>query len=217
MNKPAIALTLALSALGAGAQSVPAVAPQLNITTNPSGVVYTSSFPVTVSIITGIQMVTHELRNLTQFDVGVNGSSILPGGQINPFDNASACNTMPAGVTCATTSSTQGSITAPLVASAPGQYAVTASTKLKSETGYDYETVTVQLVAVEWPAPPAVANGMINADPNLRILTGKQRGCVISGIANKHAQQSAYGAKGGPYTNSLIYSDIFAFAAQCPR
>ena len=217
MKKPALTLSLALCVLGAGAQQTPAVAPQLNISTNPSGVVYTSSFPVTVNIITGIQMVTHTLRSLTQFDVAVNGGSIVPGGQFKPFDNSDACGTMPLGLSCAASSSAQGSITAPLAVNEPGQYAVTVSTKLRDEMGTDQETVNVQLIAVEWPAPPAVANGMINSDSNLRTLTGKQRGCVISAIANKHAQQSGYGAKGGPYNNPLIYNDIFAFLAQCPR
>jgi hypothetical protein len=34
------------------------------------------------------------------------------------------------------------------------------ATKLRDEMGTDQETVNVQLIAVEWPAPPGVANGM---------------------------------------------------------
>ena len=89
---------------------------------------------------------------------------------------------------------------------APGNYTITVSVNHRGDTGEDEEIVAVALLAVEFPAPPAVANGYIKSQ--YAKLTAGRRGCVISAIANEHGQNERYGPKGGPYNESLIRSDV---------
>lgn len=81
-------------------------------------------------------------------------------------------------------------------------------------------TFVLELVSVEYPAPPSVANAYINGDPNLKSLHGKQRGCVISKVAGKHAKLAGtaegYGPKGGPYDQAAIEQDVIDFFQECP-
>lgn len=60
--------------------------------------------------------------------------------------------------------------------------------------------VLMELVGVEFKAPPAIANEFINNDPWYSVLAPKRRGCVISKIAQNHAKISKYGPKGGDGT-----------------
>jgi hypothetical protein len=69
------------------------------------------------------------------------------------------------------------------------------------------------MLAVEYPAPPAVANAYINSDPTYKAAPGKKRGCIISKVAEKHAKWSddpyvGYGPKGGPYIEEAIEADV---------
>jgi hypothetical protein len=80
--------------------------------------------------------------------------------------------------------------------------------------------IELQMVSVEYPAPPSVANAYINNDPNLKALPGRQRGCVISMVAQKHAKlagtEDGYGPKGGPYDEQKIKDDVVDFFQTCP-
>lgn len=76
--------------------------------------------------------------------------------------------------------------------------------------------MTVARLSAEYPAPPAVANAYINAGAGGLQLTGKQRGCVISKIAEQHGKFQYYGAKDGPYDTPLIHSAVGNFATVCP-
>jgi hypothetical protein len=64
--------------------------------------------------------------------------------------------------------------------------------------------------------PPAVANAYINSSTWRTYLTGKQRGCVISKIAEQHGKNAAYGPKGGPYEAHAIQQAVGSFAGSCP-
>lgn len=79
--------------------------------------------------------------------------------------------------------------------------------------GTDEDAATFNLVAVEYPAPPATANAYVNS--NYKSLGVKKRGCVISQIANNHAQLSKYGPKGGPYDNPLVRSGVDSYIGTC--
>jgi hypothetical protein len=74
------------------------------------------------------------------------------------------------------------------------------------------------MLAVEYPAPPAVANAYINSDPTYKSAPGKKRGCIISKVAEKHAKWSddpyyGYGPKGGPYDEEAIMQDVDIYYA----
>jgi hypothetical protein len=90
---------------------------------------------------------------------------------------------------------------------------ITASVKHQSETGAVTETVTFSIVAVEYPAPPAIANAYINQLYGGR-GAARVRGCVINQIAANHVA-GRYGPKGGPYDNALVQSDVRYFWPLC--
>jgi hypothetical protein len=81
----------------------------------------------------------------------------------------------------------------------------TANTDYECEQNFK---VDIEMVQVEYKAPPAIANEYIKA--NLGRLTNSQRGCVISYIAEQHAKFSAYGPKGGPYNVGQVQDDVNA-------
>jgi hypothetical protein len=87
---------------------------------------------------------------------------------------------------------------------AAGEYTLVISARHGNEDGTVSEEVEFHLVAVEYPAPPAIAHAYINSTPALKSLNGKKRGCIISEIAKLHGQQEAFGAKPGPYDEALI-------------
>jgi hypothetical protein len=103
------------------------------------------------------------------------------------------------------------------VINAPGSFPLTVTTKLRRTDGELNDAVNVQLLAVEFPAPPAVANEYINTSGLKSQLSAKQRGCVISWIAQRHAQESAYGPKGGPYDATKIQQDVTYQMPYCGR
>src|SRR5262245_51662874 len=180
---------------------------------SPTGTVYVASFPTLQQL--NVTLSHNQLKSLNVLDLAVNGSS-LTGTIGNPFDGANQCKYPNMSVTssCTTNGLDQASITVPWTVSGPGSSVVTASAKHQGEEGEVTETVTFALIAVEYPAPPAIANAYINQTYGGR-GAARVRGCVINQIATYHAQFERYGPKGGPYNNALIYSDVISFWRPC--
>lgn len=213
-------LALAVVALAAPAELAYADDPTILITA-PSGVHYVSSFPFSTSITVQVSHPTGQLSDLNVFDVkvapsGATPTSILPAGPLgNPFPS-NACSSsqmvIAKGVTgcsvnagTATVSVNWGNIYA-------GTYTIEVVARHSSQEGSDSETATFQLVSVEHPAPPAVANAYIKT---LAKLPAKVHGCVISSIAEQHAKFASYGPKGGPYNTNAIQQDVLTFIGAC--
>lgn len=195
-----------------------ATPPTLNIT-SPTGTVYSAVFPYTQPVTTQITMTSGLLGSLTQFNVMIDSSTVT-GGNLNPYaENTNLCNTAVTtdGKSCTSDGSTIGTITVPWTVATIGTYTITVVARYRNAEGTDSEQVTVANSTAEYPAPPAVANGYINSSTWRTSLTGKQRGCVISKIAEKHAKDPiGYGPKGGPYNLNLIQYDVGSFAGFCP-
>lgn len=225
MNKTMLPLAaLAVAAmLSTAAQADNGPAPTLNIT-SPSGTIFLASFPATVTIQYSVAMNgSGELKNLQNLNVLVNNASLYGAANgVNAFSNANNSLNDCTGVaamspnTCNRTDAYNATLTVPWVITGPGNYAVVISGKYQGDVGIDSETITVATVAAEYPAPPAVANAFINSG-GAWPMTGKQRGCVISKIADQHAHYSAYGPKGGPYDEAAIRAAVLSFISACPR
>jgi hypothetical protein len=123
----------------------------------------------------------------------------------------------PANVTsCGTTGNTQGDATVNWNISGFGTYSVKVTAKHASDIGQDEETgivIAEEIVNVEWPAPPAIANAYINA--NYRGNSATQRGCIIKKITERDHLR-LYGERPGPYNNIAIQTDVELFRADCP-
>jgi hypothetical protein len=86
--------------------------------------------------------------------------------------------------------------------------------------GADLDTAAIELVAVEFRAPPAIASQYINEKHGR--LNRERRVCVISRIAEHHAKQSLYGPLGGDpeygpygYDYYQIVSDVEFLLKTC--
>lgn len=96
----------------------------------------------------------------------------------------------------------------------PGSYTLLLTTKHGNAEATDSEeNIEFFMLAVEYPAPPAVANAYINSVPHYKSAPGKKRGCIISKIAETHAKLSddqyyGYGPKGGPYNEEAIKQEV---------
>jgi hypothetical protein len=84
----------------------------------------------------------------------------------------------------------------------------------------DVDTAAIELVAVEFRAPPAIASQYINEQHGR--LNRERRVCVISRIAEHHAKQSLYGPLGGDpeygpygYDYYQIVSDVEFLLKTC--
>ena len=101
----------------------------------------------------------------------------------------------------------------------PGSYTLLLTTKHGNTEATDIEeNIEFFMLAVEYPAPPAVANAYINSMPLYKAASGKKRGCIISKVAEKHAKWSddefyGYGPKGGPYDEDAIEYDVDLYYA----
>jgi hypothetical protein len=215
---PSLVSAAAMAALcssAAFAQAPINTPPTLNIT-SPTGTIYSAVFPFTQPVATQITMNAGELASLTGFNVKIDNVSIT--GNLNPYDINNQCTTAVTtnGNTCSFTSSTAGTVTVPWSVPSIGTYTITVVARYINALGSDEEQVTVANSNIEYPAPPAVANAYINSTGWRTTLTGKQRGCVISKIAEDHGKTSAYGPKGGPYDINAIQQAVGSFAGSCP-
>ena len=212
-NAPARCSSLFAFILAVGfSQLAYADAPSLTIN-SPSGTVYVASFPTLQQL--NVTLSHNQLKSLNVLELFVNGVS-LTGTIGNPFDSANGCKYPNMAVTsyCETNGLDRATITVPWTVAGPGSYVVTASVRHQGLEGEVTETVTFSLIAVEYPAPPAIANAYINQTYGGR-ASARVRGCVINQIATYHAQFERYGPKGGPYDNGLIYADVTAFWRAC--
>lgn len=212
----AAALTLFSAA---HAQSVPATPPTITILSPTSAAtLFSATFPFTQTVSFKVGHV-ETLAKVQVLDVSVNNATIINGGTPlgNPFDNDSLCvsalTTAPN--TCVNASAYEATVGVPWTIGAPGTYSLLVSAKYRSAEGLDEETILVTQANVEYPAPPAVANAYINGDVYLKSLAGKKRGCIISKVAEQHAQYSSYGPKGGPYDEGAIRAATLSFASIC--
>jgi hypothetical protein len=198
---------------------VRADAPVVTITSPTDGsTLYFPSFPATVNL--GFTISHNDLSDLNVLDIKVDNTSIFSGGPLgNPFPSnacSSAQMVLPNISSCSTNGSNLATVSAPCVVSQIGTYAIAVSVKHRGAEGVDEEDVTIALLVVEYPAPPAVANAYLNNGTfNKKTLTGSVRGCIISQIANNHAMESKYGPKGGPYDESLIKADTDILYSIC--
>jgi hypothetical protein len=202
--------------------------PDITITYPTTGTTLYVNFPYTVQVAFTLdtsnalnnQGVPFQLKDVVQLDVAIGTTALWP-EPVNPFTNANACKSdLLAVATSCTPDSThpthKANIVVPWVVTGPGTYSVTVSAKLQGDEGYDSEyNIQLLLLVAEYPAPPSVANAYIKTQFG-KLSTGV-RGCVISAIANNHAQDSKYGPKGGPYDLGMIQSDVSAYASQCTQ
>jgi hypothetical protein len=202
--------------------------PDITITYPTTGTTLYVNFPYTVQLAFTLdtssalnnQSVPFQLKDVVELDVAI-GSTALWSAPINPFTNANACTSdlLAVSTSCTPDSADpthKANIVVPWVVTGPGTYSVTVSAKLQGDEGQDSEyNIQLLLLVAEYPAPPSVANAYIKT--SLGKLTTGVRGCVISAIANNHAQDSRYGPKGGPYDQALIQSDVVSYAYQCSQ
>ena len=217
MRFPFIAACLGAAALTASAAF--ATEPTLNIT-SPTGSVVVSGFPYGVPITLTVYH-PDELKATNVLDVQVNGKSILPGQTAigNPFQlsgNDTGCSAAvnSGGLSCTLGDVYHATVTVPWTVSSPGSYVLSISLKSTGDTGTDSETVNVQVVSLEYPAPPAIANEYINTT-DLKKAAPKIRGCVLNVIAHNHGQDHKYGPAPGPYNNPLVREDVRTLWPSC--
>jgi len=201
------------------------VPPTINIT-GPTGTIFVSSFPFSTNI---TMQISHPdgLDKLQDFDVQTSQVSPLstPYASLthigNPFDQVGACsNQMIPGnqVSACSVNSGVANVSVMWQVPAPGTYSVQVTLKYKGAEGTDTQEATFTLLlAVEYPAPPAIANAFINGNPSLKKAPPTARGCVISQIAQLHGQTHKYNPPPGPYNNPLVQSDVLAFWPACSQ
>lgn len=182
----------------------------------PSGTQYVDGFPVDVQVVMEISLrgqpttgnplgncMTNAVNSIEVEATHESGSSNV----IHSVSNPSLGNLCPA------TYSFSWEV------QQPGSYSLVITAVHGNDEGEAVETVEFITLAVEYPAPPAQANAYINANEYLKSLPGKQRGCVISMVADKHAKLAGslegYGPKGGPYDGDMIEQDVEVFFGVC--
>lgn len=197
----------------------PVIADEPDVTIlEPAGTVFVPGFPHTL----GVEFVVEHdpVKDLNVLDVKVNDVSLLGGTIGNPYqvpgnENGCSANVLASPFTdCEIIGTDQAYSSLDWTISGPGTYLLEVSIKHGGSTGSGEETVFVQLVTVEYPAPPAEANAYIN-DTYKAQLRPRQRGCIISQIAYNHAHHESYGPKGGPYDIPLIEADVDQYFGQC--
>ncbi|MCK8515093.1 hypothetical protein M0534_01935 [Methylonatrum kenyense] len=178
----------------------------------PSGTMFVESFPANVAVELEI-----DARNSQGNCVNSNVQRIVVSATPLPDgDNLEIHNS---GTGSAGLSGCPDSYTFDWTVAAPGSYGLLISLRSGSTTeAFDFEPFEFDLfevIDVEYPAPPAVANAYFNQE--YKGTNGRFRGCVISKIAEAHAKDSAYGPKGGPYDEEAIHGDVdtYVLSGQC--
>ena len=211
VRKLMFAAAISLFAATAGADT-----PTVTIN-SPTGTIYVASFPYAASLNVTVSHTGEELRNLHVLNMFVDGVSLFGGAVGDPFDTSNNCknpNLTTVTTSCSTNASDTATFSVPWSVPGPGSYVVTLSIKHTNEIGADEETVTFNLLAIEYPAPPSIANAYINKTFGAK-ASAKIRGCVINRIAENHAKFESYGPKGGPYNKSFVEADTLAFWGSC--
>jgi len=217
LNHRRLVVAAALTTATVLSSSAFAAAPVVNITEpTSSDVVYSATFPFVQPIGFTLQAtrrrqggveVAAEIKDIGVLDVQVDAVTIINSGDPigSPFTTANACSaSLTANSTsCAASDSKNAAVSVPWQVSAPGQYTITVSARIQNAKGEDEEVVLVGMLNAEYPAPPAVANACIKANPSV-LASKKQHGCVIAQIADQHAKYETFGPKGEPYDNALI-------------
>lgn len=198
-------------AIAAAISAAPAMAfePGISII-EPSGVYYVDGFPVNVPVTLAVDL--YNPNNGNCISSAINGITVE--ASLNEVSNEiHSTNNPNLGNVCPATYGFNWSV------SQPGSYNLVVTVRHGNDEGVAIEEVEFLTLAVEYPAPPAVANAYINSNDHLRALPGRQRGCVISGVAEKHAKLAGtidgYGPKGGPYNIDAIHMDVDAFFGTC--
>jgi len=210
--------------------SAVAVDPVIGITEPTSNhVLYSSTFPFVQPISFtvhadkrigqgGVQ-VSAELKDITVLDVQVDNVTIVNSGRRigNPFTNVNACSAslLASASTCVASDAKSARVSVPWHVPAPGQYTILVSAKIRSSEGDDVEVVLAEMLNVEYPAPPTVADAYTRAHPEV-LASKKQHGCVVSQIADQQAKYEAFGPNGGPYNGDLIEAYVISLARTCP-
>jgi hypothetical protein len=210
MKRLAIRLSfvLALAVLVGLGSGLAAEAPAVAIT-GPSGTIYVPAFPYNTTI--DMTIGHSNLNSISNMKVEVSGAASATIFDTKPFaDQDCSAELIAASAHCATSGSpvaTQAEVKLKWSVPVAGLYTITVSTTHGNEHGTDSGAATfvLQMVTVEYPAPPAVANGYLNTLKPLPAST--VRGCVISQIA-ANAQEGRYGDRPGPYNVELIHADV---------
>jgi len=200
--------------------------PTVNILA-PTGTVFVGAFPYTTNLTVQVSHPAGALSDLNVFDVKVSQvspvstppTSILLAGPLgNPFPG-NVCSpsqmVIAKGVTSCGVSSGIATVSVSWTISGPGTYMVEVSLKHQSAVGDDAETVVFNLIAAEYPAPPAIANAYINANARAKKASPTVRGCVIAQIAQNHGQTQKYDPAPGPYNDDLVQSDVRTYWSGC--
>ncbi len=223
LKKSILVSIFCLSMAAAGFAQATNIPPTINIT-GPTGTVFVSSFPFGTNI---TMQISHPagLANLQVFDVEV--AQVTPVSTPftllthigNPFDVNGACSNQMTPVNQISACSVNtgvGSVSVMWQVPAAGTYSVQVTLKYKGADGIDLVSATFELLlSVEYPAPPAIANSFINANPTLKKAASTIRGCVVSQIAQLEGQTQKYNPPPGPYNVPLVQSDVTAFWPGC--
>src|SRR5260370_21540015 len=137
----------------------------------------------------------------------------------NPFDQNGACSNQMTPVNQISACSVNtgvGSVSVMWQVPAAGTYSVQVTLKYKGADGIDLVSATFELLlSVEYPAPPAIANAFINANPALKKAASTIRGCVVRQIAQLESQTQNTIRRQAPTTYPLVQSDVTAFWPGC--
>jgi len=152
----------------------------LTITTINPNPIYVTGFPATVPVVATLS-----------FDgAGINFNSLKPFIVNFNGDDVSSTEDAPA-----------STVSFDAYVTGPGNYPLIITGKRGTTDYCDEVSVAAFMpVAVEWKAPPALANEYINSDETLKAYAARVRGCVIRQIAENHAKDEKYGPKGGDGT-----------------
>jgi hypothetical protein len=153
---------------------------KLTITAINPNPIYVTAFPATVPVVATLS-----------FDgPGINFNSLKPfivnfnGNNVSSTEDASA-----------------STVSFDAYVTGPANYPLIITGKRGQDDYCDATSVEAFMsVAVEWKAPPALANEYINSNETYKAYAARVRGCVIKQIAENHAKDEKYGPKGGDGT-----------------